>query len=177
MIAKFCCTKQRLSILYGQLCDHSNSSKTRRVVSRHIIVVPEHLLQASPLLEALVYCFLPWANSLFHSRSICAYKGIWGHDKAWTLTNVTAIGFGSLSFSQKILQRMSKDRDIWPFSTRKRPMHPHNVTTENAQADLIAKARPLELVGIPSCPERRQLGDHEICPIDRYQNIIPNIAP
>jgi hypothetical protein len=56
-------------------------------------------------------------------------------------------------------------------------MHPHNVTAENAQADLIAKARPLELVGIPSCPERRQLGDHEICPIDRDQNIIPNIAP
>lgn len=106
-----------------------------------------------------------------------SYQGIWYNDKARRLMNVTAIGFGSLSFSQKVLERTSKDRGIGPFLARKRPMHPHNVTTKNTQADLIAKARPLELVGKSSCPERRQLGNHEICPINRYQNIVTNIAP
>ena len=85
--------KQGLSIFNRKLRDHSNGSKYRRVLVSEVISMTEDLLQAPPLLEALVDCLV---------SDLWAFVGDWSLHKVRKLTKVISISFHSFTFYQMV---------------------------------------------------------------------------
>jgi len=111
-----------------------------------IVTVDE--LQNIPLLKPLVAGLVTGFRGLLrvvvcprYVVVVCSYSCI--------LAAVTSVGFDHLARQQHMNQITTEDLDIWPPTTRKRPVYPYNITGLNAYSNFVSEARALELVTVP----------------------------
>ena len=107
-------------------------------------LMAKSLAKISPILKSVVDCLLSVADSLLHKLGLLWIgEALWTLDMLWVLSNVAIISFHSLSISQKANQRLTEDGNVRTLATRAGSIHPNNVSSQNAEADLIPKPRLL----------------------------------
>jgi hypothetical protein len=94
----------------------------------------------------------------------------------WT-TTVSIISFNSLSRRKLVNETVSEDFDVRPTTSRIWPIDPNNISTLNADSNLIPQTRLIEFVRVPFGAERVLLLNTEVGPIDSDLAGLATIIP
>ena len=92
------------------------------------------------------------------------------------LSTIAIISLNSLIFIKHFLECKTKYRNVRPVTTRKRSHHPNNPPCQNADRNLIPKARTIKLVRMECLPLSLHAWNQAISCVDGGQTVIANIT-
>ena len=113
--------------------------------------VRKPVLHTSPVLKMLVNCLMPIRDTALHCHVL---RRSWSHHgrnlaMQWRLSNISIICFNPFSFFQIVDNWATKNVNVRPSATRKWTFNPDDVSTEDAQPNLVSNSRWQVFVRIP----------------------------
>jgi hypothetical protein len=135
-----------------------------------------HRLETIELLEPSVHRFMSSSSALL-GLLVDLRNIVIGSSNRFSFTSVAIVGLDFLSMSKRLLQSVSKDLDVGPLAARKWAIDPDNITSLNADSDLIAQSSSPILVGEPLRVERLGLLDPEVCAVNSHFARLSLITP
>ena len=145
------------------LCHDKDSS------GRNVVLAPmmsEPTAKNLPFLELPVDSLMPCSGRR-HLPMVFQSFGI-----QWNVTLdilVGSISHDLLTRTKHLLSSVSEDREIIGCSTGKGAIETNNVSSENANCNLIPKSRLVEFLSIPPFAERNRLLNQEVSAINSNQ--------
>jgi hypothetical protein len=136
----------------------------------------KHGIQNLETLESLVARLVACSDGRAHAsfrRTLVGYVGL---HTARKLSNVAQICFHTLIWKQHPGKIGAKDFDVGPKSGLKRPIHPHNVTSADANSNFLTNTRPIKLVAVVCTGEWARLLNPKISAVDRDETIVANVV-
>jgi hypothetical protein len=134
----------------------------------------EALPQALEHLETIIRCFMPSSNASHHlDIAFIGVERTRSLGRGWTFSTIALVGSNTLIWIELMLQGKSENRNIIPFTSRKRSSKPDNMPSFDTEPKLIGHARLLELVAVPMLASSF---DWTVCPIDRQKTIAAVIS-
>jgi hypothetical protein len=165
--------ERMLSVIEGELSTDCHSREHHPVL---VSIMSVHGLETVELLEPTVHGFMasssPLLGFLVNLRNI-----IIGGSNRSSFAWVAIVGLDFLARSKRLLQSVSKDLEVGPLTTGERAIDPDNITSLNADSDLIAQSSSPELVGEPLLAERGRLVNLQVGAINRHFARLALITP
>jgi hypothetical protein len=136
--------------------------------------MPEALPQALEHLETIIRCFMPSSNASHHlDIALIGVERTRSLGRGRTLSTIALVGSNTLVRIELVLQGKSKDRNIIPFTGRKRSSKPDNMSCFDAETELISHTGLLEFVAVPTLSASF---DRAVGPIDRQKTVTAIIS-
>jgi hypothetical protein len=112
------------------------------MVGNFVSFLPEHLLQYSPVLEAVVDRLLSVSNSLLHVFSfLWIGETLRTLDILWGVSNIPIVSLNSFIWTKVRSKTVAEDRNVVETATGEGSIDPNNVSSEDAESNFIAKCR------------------------------------
>jgi len=156
---------QSMATVHAQLFDDKNASEGNVVL---VNIMTKDLLEDAPILQTRVKDFVPGPRSI-HGELMLKVFGLSLSDDLW-IPAITGVGNNMLTWFQLLLQNGTKDVQIRPCITFKRTTERHDITCSNADTNLIAQTRSIELVRVPFLFKRKLLQDFKVNSINGHQS-------
>ena len=129
--------KQWVAMLNGELSQDSNSSKTDTM---HSHTVTKNGGKAFKLFHPFVDSLMPEPCLCLHAVNsiiLSTDHTLWHFGLEKILSNAAIISFDSLTSFKHVLDSKPEHVDVRPITTRKRSCHPNNVTSKDANTNLM----------------------------------------
>ena len=139
----------------------------------HGTAMAEDLLHAFPSFQTAINSFM--ASPRFAHRFLVLFIVKFVRVAHFSVAFVPTIGNHFLTLPEHTLKSASKYLDVWPPSTLKRTIVSNNVTRLYCNSQFIAKARPIEFVGVPTRRPRSRLRNHKVYAVDRDEAALSRI--
>jgi hypothetical protein len=162
-----------LSIIKGELGADCHSREDHPVL---VLIMSVHGLETVELLEPMVHRLMP-GSSVLLGLLVDLRNILIGSSNCSSFTWVAIVGLHFLTRSERLLQSVSKDLEVGPLTTGERAIDPDNITSLNADSDLIAQSSSPELVGEPLLAERGRLVNLQVGAINRHFARLALITP
>jgi len=118
---------------------------TREMAKVLVDVMPVHLLEAAPLLEALVDCLMTSSGSILCQKVYFRYS-ISRHTNLSRGTTVAFVCFNLFTRRNEMNQPVSEDLHVRPPTTRIGPIDPNDMASLNAHSNFVSNAGTFVLV-------------------------------
>ena len=125
------------------LCGNRSSEE---VVFVLMTIMSELISETSKSFEPSIDSFMPTCNFLFCTLFALATIVCRGSD--CSVTSVTSISFKFFAFSKHWFHKLSKNSDVWVFSSWKRTMTRNYFSSLNTCTDTVSKSRSFEFVAV-----------------------------
>ena len=167
--------EERLTVLYGELCDHRACPKYISVAPD---VVAEDLRENAPVLQAPVDRLVARPDAALHLEVLGGVDVVLGALDLVRVPAVAIVGLDSLAGLEEVRENGGEDLDVRPLTGRVGSLDPYKLSREDVHPKLVAQGGlPRVLVGTEGIPFLRDplLRDAKVRTVNGHQTVVSDV--